>query len=168
MVLFSELPSTAFVIHTDDNGVPFMWADKTTRKVYSLDRIDVNLINVRDFTTAENHKTDQELAAERQLSDNSVSIGAFIDNYIETAIAQIGLPSKLPDGSPNPALIAGTDTMNAMLAYTNSAYNTAFLNNPASFMKPLTRWVRKDRNATIAMARALRGKFDSADVGPSE
>lgn len=167
-MLFSELPSTAFVIHTDDNGVPFMWADKTTRKVYSLDRIDVNLINVRDFTTAENYKTDQELATEKQLIDNSVSIGTFIDNYIKTATAQIGLPPKLEDGSPNPALIAGTDTMNSMLAYTNQAFNTAFLNSPASFMKPTVRWIRKDRNATIAMARALRGKFDSADVGASE
>lgn len=167
-MLFSELPNTAFVIHKDDNGVPYMWADKTSRKVYSLDRIDVNLINVREFTAEENYKTDQEIAKDRQFLDNRTEIDSFIDNYIETAVPQIGLPSKLADGSPNPALIAGTGTMNSMLAYTNSAFNTAFLDNPASFVKPIIRWVRKDRNANLAMARALRGKFDSADVGASE
>ena len=162
------MPSTAFAIHKDANGVPYMWADKTTRKVYSLDRIDVNLINVRDFTTAENYQTDQEIAAEKQLSNNHAAIAQFIDNYIDSAIPQIGPPSKLADGSPNPALTPSTDTMNSMLAYTNPAFNTAFLNNPASFIKPIIKWVRKDRNATIAMARALRGKFESADVGSSE
>jgi len=52
-MLRSELPNTAFPIHFISEGVPDMWAERTTRKVYALDRADVNLLTVRDYTATD-------------------------------------------------------------------------------------------------------------------
>ena len=167
-MLRSELPTTAFPIHFIDGNKdnPDMWAEKTTRKIYALDRVDVNLLTVRDYTAAENYKTDEEIAKEQAVRVNAGTIDTWLKTYIEPALAVIG-PSKFLDGgvTPNPKYVGSTESINNMLAYTNSEFNTLFLANPASFMKPILRWLRKTIKADIADVRERKNLLDSDNIG---
>lgn len=167
-MLRSELPTTAFPIHfiDGDKNNPDMWAEKATRKVYALDRADVNLLTVRDYTAAENHKTDEDIAKEAAVQVNAGTIDTWLKNYIESALASIGPPKFLDDGvTPNPKCVGSTASINNMLAYTNSEFNSLFLANPASFMKPVLRWLRKTIKADVAGVKERKNLLDSDNLG---
>ena len=165
-MLRSELPTTAFPIHFISEGAPDMWAEKTTRKIYALDRVDVNLLTVRDYTATENYKTDEDIAKENAVRVNAGTIDKWLKSYIEPALADIG-PSKFLDGgvTPNPEYVGSTKSINNMLAYTNSEFNSLFLANPASFMRPILRWLRKTIKTNIADVRERKNLLDSDNVG---
>ena len=164
-MLRSELPTTAFPIHFSE-GTPVMWAEKETRKIYALDRVDVNLLTVRDYTALENHKTDEDIAKENAIIANAGTIDTWLKSYIESALATIGPPRFLGDGvTPNPECVRSTASINNMLAYTNSEFNSLFLANPASFMKPVLRWLRKTIKADVAGVKERKNLLDSDNIG---
>ena len=164
-MLRSELPTTAFPIHLSE-GIPVMWAEKATRKIYALDRVDVNLLTVRNYTALENHKTDKDIAKEKAISTNAETIDTWLKNYIESALASIGPPKFLDDGvTPNPEYVGSTASINNMLAYTNPEFNSLFLANPASFMKPVLRWLRKNIKADVAGVKERKNLLDSDNIG---
>ena len=167
-MLRSELPNTAFPIHFIDGNKdnPDMWAEKATRKVYALDRVDVNLLTVRDYTAVENYKTDEEIAKEQAARVNAGTIDTWLKSYIESALATIGPPRFLDDGvTHNPEYVGSTASINNMLAYTNSEFNSLFLANPASFMKPVLRWLRKTIKADVAGVKERKNLLDSDNIG---
>lgn len=167
-MLRSELPTTAFPIHFIDGNKdnPDMWAEKATRKVYALDRVDVNLLTVRDYTAAENYKTDEEIAKEQAARVNSGTVDTWLKSYIGPALVDIGPSKFLSDGvTPNPEYVGSTASINNMLAYSNSEFNTAFSANPASFMKPILRWLRKTIKANIAVVREQKGMLNTDNLG---
>ena len=106
---------------------------------------------------------DALLAAQRALniSSNRNSLNLFAENKVKNLIEDIGPAKTLPNGSPNPALIPGPTSFNAILADTKANINA----NPTPYINFLARSLKTTDKTLLAIIKLLRNMVDDVNLG---
>lgn len=135
------------------------WSDPTTNQMFFVDPTNPELLVQRLWTPDE--LSDYNAAKSVELS-NTLVLNNVSKTSIQTLIDDIGPSKYLPDGvTPNPLLIAGATSLNAIIADTKANINA----NPYLYITFLAKAIKRADKALIASIKLQQQVVSDTSTG---